>query len=69
MFFISIQWGLGGPEEDHQLHHCCWAGRVGEQREEEDFNLISKICCEARLSLFTTVYSIMEILVQVSSHF
>ena len=27
--------GLGGPEEDHQLHHCCWTGRVGE-REEED---------------------------------
>ena len=21
--------------EDHQLHHCCWTGRVGE-REEED---------------------------------
>jgi len=28
-------WGLGGPEEDHQLHHCCWTGCVGE-REEED---------------------------------
>jgi len=27
---------LGGPEEDHQLHHCFWTGRVGE-REEEDF--------------------------------
>ena len=27
--------GLGGNEEDHQLHHCCWTGRVGE-REEED---------------------------------
>jgi len=20
----EIIWGLGGPEEDHQLHHCCW---------------------------------------------
>ena len=19
----EIIWGLGGPEEDHQLHHCC----------------------------------------------
>jgi len=27
--------GIGGPEEDHQLHHCCWTGRVSE-REEED---------------------------------
>ena len=31
----EIIWGLGGPEEDHQLHHCCWTGRVSE-REEED---------------------------------
>ena len=29
-------WGLGGPEEDHQLHHCCWTGRVSEREEEED---------------------------------
>ena len=29
--------GLGGPEEDRQLHHCCWTGRVGEREEEEDF--------------------------------
>ena len=29
-------WGLGGPEEGHQLHHCCWTGRVGEREEEED---------------------------------
>ena len=28
-------WGLGGPEEDHQLHHCCWTGHVSEQEEEE----------------------------------
>ena len=27
---------FGGPEEDHQLHHCCWTGRVGEQEEEEE---------------------------------
>ena len=37
----EIIWGLGGgPEEDHQLHHCCWTGRVGdrdvEEEEEED---------------------------------
>ena len=29
-------WGLGGPEEDNQLPHCCWTGRVGEREEEED---------------------------------
>ena len=28
-------WGLGGPEEDHQLNHCCWTGRVSEREEEE----------------------------------
>jgi len=27
--------GIGGPEEDHQLHHCCWTGRVREREEEE----------------------------------
>jgi len=32
----EIIWGLGGPEEDHQCHHCCWTGRVGEREEEED---------------------------------
>ena len=26
----EIIWGLGGPEEDHQLHHCCWTGLEGE---------------------------------------
>ena len=31
----EIIWGLGGPEEDHQLHHCCWTGRVSEREEEE----------------------------------
>ena len=30
----EIIWGLGGPEEDHQLHHCCWIGRVSEREEE-----------------------------------
>ena len=32
----EIIWALGGPEEDHQLHHCCWTGRVGEREEEEE---------------------------------
>ena len=32
----EIIWGIGGLEEDHQLHHCCWTGRVGEEEEEED---------------------------------
>jgi len=33
----EIIWGLGAPhEEDHQLHQCCWTGRVGEREEEED---------------------------------
>ena len=31
----EIIWGLGGPEEDHQLYHCCWTGRVSEREEEE----------------------------------
>ena len=35
-----IIWGLGGPEEDHQLHHCCWTGRVGEREEEERSRLL-----------------------------
>ena len=33
----EMLWGPGGPEEDHQLHHCCWTGRVGEREEEEDY--------------------------------
>ena len=32
----EIIWRLGGPEEDHPLHHCCWTGRVGEREEEEE---------------------------------
>ena len=35
----EIIWGFGGPEEDHQLHHCCWTGRVGE-REVCQINII-----------------------------
>ena len=31
----EIIWGLGGLEEDHQLHHCCWTGHVGKREEEE----------------------------------
>ena len=23
-----------GPEEDHQLHHCCWTGRVSKREED-----------------------------------
>ena len=32
----DIIWGLGGPEEDHQLHHSSWTGSVGEREEEEE---------------------------------
>jgi len=31
--------GLGGPEEDHQRHHCCWTGRVSEREEETEMTL------------------------------
>ena len=37
----ELLWGLGGPEEDHQRHHCCWTGRVG-QREEEESHIVQK---------------------------
>ena len=33
---LKIIRGLGGPKEDHQLHHCCWTGRVSEREEEEE---------------------------------
>ena len=36
----EIIWGLGGPKEDHQLHHCCWTGRV---EEEERWSYVSLI--------------------------
>ena len=39
----EIIWGPGGPEEDHQLHHCCWTGRVGE-REEEEVMILDNVC-------------------------
>ena len=35
--------GLGGPEEDHQLHHCCWTGPVGEREEEEETERVDVI--------------------------
>jgi len=50
----EIIWGLGGLEEDHQLHHCCWTGRVGEREEEE---------CFFRITCYLSVY----ILILVSS--
>ena len=31
----EIIWGPGGPEEDHQIHHCCWTGRVGERKGDD----------------------------------
>jgi len=31
--------GLGGHEEDHQRHHCCWTGRVSEREEETEMTL------------------------------
>jgi len=37
----EIIWGLGGPEEDHQLHRCCWTGRVGEREEKDQTNIIA----------------------------
>jgi len=46
--------GLGGPGEDHQLHHCCWTGRVGEREgEEEDVRYI----VNHLVSLCTLVYT------------
>ena len=44
----EIIWGLGGPEEDHQLHHCCWTGRVGEREEEED---LTDVCFYRRIMI------------------
>ena len=46
----EIIWGLGGPEEDHQLHHCCWTGRVSERAEEEDSR--SRYECAGNLLVF-----------------
>ena len=36
LYYFEPYGGLGGPEEDHQLHHCSWIGRVGEREEEEE---------------------------------
>ena len=35
---------MGGPEEDQQLHHCCWTGRVGEREEEEEEVEVTTLC-------------------------
>ena len=49
-------WGLGGPEEDHQIHHCCWTGRVGEreEEEEEDYRVITLLRCLSKLSVLNS---------------
>jgi len=39
----EIIWGLGGPEKDHQLHHCCWTGCVDER--EEATKIEKKLIC------------------------
>jgi len=54
----EIIWGLGGLEQDHQLHHCCWTGRVGKRAEEEECNIapesvhhelcLQEICTDVR---------------------
>ena len=41
----EIIWGLGGPEEDDQLHHCCWTGCVGERiclGPQQGFDIIGR---------------------------
>jgi len=60
-------WGLGGPEEDHQLHHCCWTGRVSEREEEEPemtFNTMKVtileqcvLCILLNVGFFISVYN------------
>ena len=47
----EIIWGLGGPEEDHQLHHCCWTGRVSvsEREEEEEDHQLHHCCWTGRV--------------------
>ena len=46
----EIIWGLEGPEEDHQLHHCYGTGRVGEREEEEEevLNKEGKVTCSRK---------------------
>jgi len=49
----EIIWGLGGPEEDHQFHHCCWTGRVeGPQYTQGMYARIIRILCFLYLSVF-----------------
>ena len=51
------------PGEDHQLHHCCWTGRVGELEEEEEEEAypstcqghIFTICCLVDITVFKPV--------------
>ena len=45
----EIVWGLGGPEEDHQLDDCCWTGRVGEREEEEEDYQLDHCCWTGRV--------------------
>ena len=51
--YFELEAGLGGPEDDHQLHHCCWTGREGE-REEEEEDLIC-ICVTCYLVTFSFI--------------
>ena len=48
MFLVKqYQYTVGGPEEDHQLHHCCWTGCVGEreeEEEEEEYTVVNQCC-------------------------
>ena len=62
----EIIWELGGPEEDHKLHHCCWTGRGGE-REEDTYVLEKKpesvnTHAHALLPLKTKSYTIQSLL-------
>jgi len=47
--------GLGGPEEDHQLHQCCWTGCIGEREEEED----AVFCLFDMYMYFISVYTVL----------
>jgi len=48
-------WGLGGPEEDHQLHHCCWTGRVSEREEEEEYVIKTALLLTPSLSSYLSL--------------
>ena len=46
VFLVNhYQYTVGGHEEDHQLHHCCWTGCVGEREEEEEEYTVVNQCC------------------------